>query len=388
MLVFRSRTANVMAVAASRDVQKQLSNIVECSVCYEIYNDPRQLPCIHSYCLKCITEFCGDKLPGSSVACPLCRTEFNIPQTGTAGLPKNFFLQQLKELASPSNAHCDVCSTRETEAAVRKVATKFCVDCSERLCETCADIHGRMRVTKGHHLVKQDGDDESSESRVRLTRIYCDKHQDKVLELYCFDCMTGICMMCFVKSHKSHECSDINEVADEFRRQMTGDITNMHNTVTRCCGIIKGEQRNKKKFNKMVEDVERNIYDRVDKLKQLIDKEKSSLLNELKSFRAERNKQIDNVIEEIKQHVSFVESLMTYTEQLREKGRSGDVTQQRSSLKSRADELLKQDVIHGAVSELGSVDVTFAAATWSTSNGDIVGKISKKRIDGESVMQL
>ena len=194
--------------------------------------------------------------------------------------------------------------------------------------------------------------------------------------------------MCFVKSHKPHECSDINEVADEFRKEMTGDIKNMVDTVARCREVVKGEQRKKEKFNNKVKEIEREICDRADKLKQLIDQEKSNLLKELAIFNEERNKQMNNVVEEIEQHVSFVESLRTYTEQLRDKGRSGDVTQQRSTLQDRADELMKLDAIQRAVNELGSVDVTFTAATWPTSNGDILGKISKKHSAGKNVVLL
>ena len=372
-----------MAAATSPYVEKQLSNIVECSVCCETCSDPRQLPCIHTYCLECIRKFSGDKLPGDAVACPLCRYKFSIPQNGVDGLPKNVFLEQLKELASPLNTHCEVCSTSETETAMRKTATMFCLDCDERLREICADTHRRMKVSREHKLVKQDGYNESSEARVTVARVYCDKHKEKVLELYCFDCKTAICMMCFVQSHQMHKCSDINEVMDEFRREMAEDIKNMVDTVTKCREVVEEEQKNKEKFNNRVKEIEREICDHEDKLKQLIDQEKLNLLKELESFQVERNKQVNNVVEGIEQHISFAESLRAYTEQLRDKGRSGDVTQQRSSLHNRADELMKLDVIQQAVNKLGSVDVTFTAATWSTSREHIVGKIIRSRSDGK-----
>ena len=381
-----------MATSISHDVRKQLSSIVECSICCETFSEPRQLPCIHTYCLKCIRKFSRDKLPGDDVACPLCRKEFTIPINGVAGLPKNFFVEQfveqLNELTGQLSTHCEVCSTSEIEAAVRETATMFCMDCSERLCETCADTHRRMKVCVGHKLVEQDGDDESSEARVGVARVYCDKHKEKVVELYCFDCKTAICMMCFVESHrpKSHECSDINKVADEFRKEMTGDIKNMVDTVTRCRKVVEEQLKNKEKFNNRVRVIEIEICDRVDKLKKLIDKEKSNLLMELESFKVERNKQINNVVEEIGQQISFVESLRTYTVKLRDKGRSGDVTQQRSCLRDRAGELMKMDVIQQAISELGTVDVSFTAATWSTSSGGILGKISKNRSDGKEIL--
>ena len=240
-----------------------------------------------------------------------------------------------------------------------------------------------MKMSRGHELIKQDGGNESSKTRVKAARIYCDKHQDEVLKLYCFDCKSAICMMCFVKSHKPHDCSDVNEVADEFREVMTEDIENMVYTVARCREVIKKEEMNKEKFNSKVKNIEREICDRAEKLKQLIDKDKLSLLKELEIFKGERNKQMNTVVEEIEQHVSFVESLRTYTEQLIDKGRSADVTQQKDLLQNRADELMKMDEIQRAVNELGFVDVTLTAAVWSMSSGDILGKICKERSDGK-----
>jgi len=71
---------------------KLLDEITECSICTEVYTDPRVLPCVHTYCLKCIEGWTKDKEPGDEVACPLCRKEFTLPSNGVSGLPKNFFV--------------------------------------------------------------------------------------------------------------------------------------------------------------------------------------------------------------------------------------------------------------------------------------------------------
>jgi RING-type zinc-finger len=88
----------IMTAAGLRDMQTQLSNITECPICAGTYSDPRSLPCVHTYCLECIKGFSKDKLPGDCVACPVCRTEFSIPAKGVDSLPKNFFVEQLKDM--------------------------------------------------------------------------------------------------------------------------------------------------------------------------------------------------------------------------------------------------------------------------------------------------
>ena len=172
-----------------------------CSICMDTYSDPRILPCMHSYCLKCIEGFSQDKQPGDAVSCPLCRKQFKIPESSVSGLPKNFFVEQLKDIAKSNITQCQGCCLEGTKAVMQKPAVMFCTFCRGRLCETCADIHKRAEITRAHELVSID----DKQSTTEVAPHYCGKHESRKLELYCSDCKTAICMMCFVKMHKSHD---------------------------------------------------------------------------------------------------------------------------------------------------------------------------------------
>jgi len=254
----------------------------------------------------------------------------------------------------------------------------------KRLCESCVDIHRRVTISRKHELVELSEDGGSIKTVMKSRTIHCDKHTDKPLELYCFECKKSICMMCFVKLHQSHKCSDVKEVAEEFQRQMTGDIKNMRDTVVMCRNLINGRKDYQVEFNRELDVIEKEICDRVDKLKQLIDTEKANLLKELLAIRIEQNKQMNTVMGEIEQHLSFVGSMVTYIEQLRYKGTASDVAQQTNALHKRAGDLMKLDVVHRAIDNLDSGDVMFTPATWpSQSHGSsVVGEIHKKLSHG------
>jgi len=118
---------------------KQLDDIMECPICTEVYTDPRVLPCVHTYCLKCIREWSKDKQPGDELACPLCRKEFTLPSSGVEDLPRNFFIAnffQMKDLSSVESktSPCEACSgNKESESAVQNVASVYCVECQLKL---------------------------------------------------------------------------------------------------------------------------------------------------------------------------------------------------------------------------------------------------------------
>ena len=83
--------------------------------------DSKVLPCIHTFCLKCLEEFWKDKKPRDQVPCPLCRTPFNIPEGGLSDLPKNYFVEKLLEAQKLSNINqsiptCDICYKLKNKA--------------------------------------------------------------------------------------------------------------------------------------------------------------------------------------------------------------------------------------------------------------------------------
>jgi RING-type zinc-finger/B-box zinc finger len=373
-----------MTAAESRDVQTQLSNITECPVCADTYSDPRSLPCVHTYCLKCIKGFSKDKLPGDSVACPICRTEFTISEKGVDGLPKNFFIEQLKDIGQPvtSSIRCEGCD--EDDENRRKQAVKFCIECQQKLCEACIGTHRRLRATKGHKLV-EIGDEEGMRAAVgEVTSSYCDKHPEKALELYCFDCQAALCFMCFVEHQKSHECTDVNKVAGEFRQKMTHDVQKMAEFISKCREMLKKQEQQKKDFSSVLDGIEKEICKRIKQLKKIIDSEKLVLMQEIEAKRKERTKQIQHVVENVEQHISFATSLIKYTEEIRDKGTASDIAKQRNALHARTDELIKLDDINQEINGLGLLKVKFEAAKMPvTSSEKLVGQVHWQQDDGK-----
>ncbi|EDO30002.1 predicted protein [Nematostella vectensis] len=63
-----------MATSASR----RLEDEVTCSICIEHFNDPRVLPCFHSFCRHCLEELALHSEGRGKLVCPLCKAEFKV----------------------------------------------------------------------------------------------------------------------------------------------------------------------------------------------------------------------------------------------------------------------------------------------------------------------
>jgi len=82
-------------VVAPSVVIRHLENITECGLCDGSLTDARMLPCVHTFCLKCIDHWSQERVSGENVSCPTFRNQFTISEGGVAALPKNCFVEKL-----------------------------------------------------------------------------------------------------------------------------------------------------------------------------------------------------------------------------------------------------------------------------------------------------
>jgi hypothetical protein len=373
-----------MAAAETCDIKSQLNSITECSICSETFVDPRILPCVHTYCLRCIKNFARDKQPGDQLACPLCRQEFAIPLNGFGALPKNFLMEQLKDIAAIATTSCAGCSS-ETDPSANVPGVLYCVECRQSFCESCTGVHRRMNVSRGHELVRVDDGEKLRRAIAKSTTVYCGKHDNEALRQFCSDCQTVTCAKCANESHKSHRCADVDQVVDEFRRRVANDVASVTRAGVKCREMLQKLEKDKTELKGKADVVQTAVRQRAEQLKVQIDREMVRLLQEVAFCSGKRTKQIDQVISEVEQHMSLADGLASYAEELIRKGTSKDILQQTSDLHDKADELSKLNAVLQSVNQLGSFDLDFHAVNLpNESTGLLIGRIHEQRADGNS----
>ncbi len=81
------------------DIKTLLHNLreeVSCSVCSDIFTDPKHLPCLHSFCLPCLKQWHRTSHGGDTIRCPKCQAVSRIPESGDLkDLPTSFYLNGL-----------------------------------------------------------------------------------------------------------------------------------------------------------------------------------------------------------------------------------------------------------------------------------------------------
>ena len=74
-----------------------VQNLISCAICLDHFDDPRLLPCSHTYCLKCIQAVASASK--GRFECPL-RDGTIIDQSHINSLPLNRTVRDIVELLS------------------------------------------------------------------------------------------------------------------------------------------------------------------------------------------------------------------------------------------------------------------------------------------------
>ena len=181
--------------------EKYSPQSLECPICKNIFNDPKILSCLHSFCRKCLESYDVIGAGTNSIVCPLCRKLTAIPVGGAQILPSNFLLTNALDHLSVKSSkeytlHCTNC---EDEAA----ATSRCLDCAEFLCSNCVLAHRRIRVTKDHRILSLDTLQADKQTLHRPS--FCTQHADEMFMFYCVPCDCLICRECTILDHRGHK---------------------------------------------------------------------------------------------------------------------------------------------------------------------------------------
>ena len=253
-----------------------VSATASCGLCTHLFCDPRMLPCLHSFCYKCILKHFELK-ENSICFCPTCNQEFTIPNGGINAIPKDLrgsyeanVAEYEAKITNQSGICCDRCVT---SASSKNSAIKFCNDCCMFLCDQCSEDHRRCRVTYTHKLVdvgeeKRDHNARSLLNIIPRKIVNCQFHPDEELKFYCETCSALICRDCIVVTHTGHSFSRVDKIVETERDNLMSILSEVVSVAKKFeDAVAQGEKtihniKMKQKFvdHKIREDFEQ-LYD-------------------------------------------------------------------------------------------------------------------------------
>ena len=210
------------------DIKTLLANLneeVSCSVCMVTFTEPKQLPCLHSFCLHCLEGIQRTSGRHDMITCPECRRESQVPGGNLKDLPTNFRINSLLDVLAIRE--CNSTGVKCGNCDKRRVESFYCFQCYSFWCDECITGHNIIRANEEHRvLALKDFEDQDIE--VVLKRpAFCSRpgHEKKELEFFCKKCQETVCSSCVVTAHDGHVKVLLEEAANESKLQVMSTKT-------------------------------------------------------------------------------------------------------------------------------------------------------------------
>ena len=209
------------------DIKTLLANLheeVSCSVCMVTFTEPKQLPCLHSFCLHCLEGIQRTSGRHDIITCPECRRESQVPGGNLKDLPTNFRINSLLDVLAVRE--CGSTGVKCGNCDKRRVESFYCFQCCSFWCDECITGHNIIRANKDHRvLALKDFEDQDIENVLKRPA-FCPRpgHEKKELEFFCKKCQETVCSSCVVTAHDGHVKVLLEEAANENKLKVMSTI--------------------------------------------------------------------------------------------------------------------------------------------------------------------
>ncbi|XP_071835373.1 uncharacterized protein [Apostichopus japonicus] len=370
-IVVLYKSIEVKQMAESGLVKDLHDNFLQCAICMEGYKSPRMLPCIHSFCLKCLEKL-AQSLQNKPFSCPTCRAAVTIPKTGLKDLPSNFLLVNLMErfnladtTGSTSSSKCHFCN------GIKNI--ERCIDCDMYVCVTCKQVHDKIPDCHDHKVIPIDklSDEKYIKGILAFEVPRCSEHQKEKLRFYCTTCSKLVCRDCAIVGHRGHECLEPNARVTIAKQNLERAIENSGkavisvqqmsaNVIAATTSIEQEIANSEQKVDQQYDQVIERLKADRNNLREVLEKIKTQQCTQLK----EMKDGVTNWTEAMKNTQVVAKKIMAAENQWDILGMEKDIT---DAFKKLHDDEIALSNKRFMVQEVSNTTITFSPSVMSAS---------------------
>ena len=308
---------------------------VSCSVCSDLFTNPKHLSCLHSFCLKCLKgwyETCGG---GDAIRCPKYQTFSQAPASGDLkDLPTSFYLNGLIDVlaikeCSKSQVKCGNCDQKTSVAS-------YCFQCCIFYCEECLIDHNIMRDKKEHRVLAVKEFQDKDYEDVLKRPVFCSRqgHQKKKLKLFCKECETAVCQTCVMLDHNGHKLTLIEEEAENQRLEIKTVIETQRHNVDEKMNVVVQLDEDYAKVIQQNETMKGNVQRFANGLIKTIQAKMQNVIDAMENQTKKSLERLTAKRGEIQQQINVIESSLEEADKLVNRSTTAEVVQLKKTLET------------------------------------------------------
>lgn len=295
-----------------------------CKYCSKVFDEPRILPCLHTFCKRCIGLITEEN--ESSLFCPICRSEVALPSKDLDQLKPNVIVQRkLEEFERQKlrqrEEDCSGCENGQN------MATNRCLQCQEFLCGDCTLAHRRVKFTREHEILSLEEFVDRTNPKEDSSFVTCVKHSTENVDMYCKTCDLLTCKECrrTVDHAQGHEIVSLQNAVDSTKPTLLSlleatqkNIPTLQKSVYEIIKVY-GRWQNK------IDDVSWQIRRTSRRLIQAVKEREHQLLKELNTIRDNRCSVLVNQKDEIERNLVCTIDGCDFSEEILKQGKDADI---------------------------------------------------------------
>ncbi|XP_022793467.1 E3 ubiquitin-protein ligase TRIM71-like [Stylophora pistillata] len=302
------------------DIKTLLHNLhdeLSCSVCMVTFTEPKQLPCLHSFCLHCLQGIQRTSGRHDVITCPECRRESQVPGGNLHDLPTNFRINSLLDVLAIRD--CNTAGVKCGNCDKSSRHSSYCFQCCAFWCDMCINAHNLIKANKGHRVLALKDFQDQDITNVLKRPAFCPRpgHEKKELEFFCKKCKQAICSSCVATTHDGHVKILLEEAANEKKSQVMSAIDSKKKKAQKMRNKISKLDESCDKIQTRLARVKRSAQQFAESIIVVIEAKKQEIFHEadhqahqsLESLRIRRN-EIENKVKTIETAVGKTETLI------------------------------------------------------------------------------
>ncbi|KAJ3614802.1 hypothetical protein NHX12_018372 [Muraenolepis orangiensis] len=310
-----------------------------CSICLELYESPKVLPCLHTFCEGCLQNYIP--VHSLTLSCPVCRQTSILPEEGVAALQSNFFINNLMDLLQRP---------------------------------------GGTGSPEAHHMAATVG-----ASGLLLS---CPNHGGNAMDFYCLSCETAMCKDCTSGEHAKHHTVPLKDVIEQHKTCLQEQLAAVKKRLPDIDSTLLMLSEILLKLSNQKSSIEDDIHNTFDDLQKTLNVRKSVLLMELEVNFGLKQKVLQAQLDTLMQGQEGINSSCNFTEQTLSHGSEAEVLLVRKQMSERLAGLAHQqlplqptenhqldfraetDGLRMSIHNLGSIATTNAVAAETVATGE------------------
>ena len=234
----------IIVTMAEKVALKKVEDQLNCSICLDVYTDPKMLHCFHVFCKTCLRKLVFRDEQGQLVlSCPNCRHITPVPANGVTGLQPAFLINQLLDITEDLKRGKDAPASAE----------------------------------------RADSSSASLPPSQEEVSTFCSEHVREELKLYCETCGELICLHCALKTgkHHNHDYALIEEAFETYKKEIGSLLEPINRKLVSVDEVLTQFDKDNGEISDQQAAIEADIHDTINELHQVLDVRRTELISRL-----------------------------------------------------------------------------------------------------------